>query len=141
MDGDFIQDVAVDANGTVFAGGYSYVRSADTTAVLTVIRYGEESAVGEAPHAEQPDRFELVSAWPNPFNSTLHIEYELSQPAPVSVRLYDVTGREVAVLTGGARAAGSYRLAWNAEGLASGTYLLALRSCDRVQTRRVTLLK
>ncbi len=138
---DWINDIAIDNDGVVYVSGYTYIREADTTAVFTLIRYGEDTGVDEQPALSHPTDFRLVDAWPNPFNSTLRIRYELNQGAPITISLYDLLGREVTRLTSGVKPAGQYELTWNAENLASGTYLVSIQSQGRQDTRRVTLLK
>ncbi len=88
-----------------------------------------------------PSRLELATNYPNPFATLTTIEYALPQAGHVSLTVYDVMGRQVAVLTDGPQAAGRYRAEWNANDLAAGVYVAVLRAIDQVQTRRMLLLK
>ncbi len=78
---------------------------------------------------------------PNPFTSSTTIEFALSAPAEVSLSVFDVTGREVARLADGSMETGTHRIAWDANGLASGVYLYRLQSGREVQTRRMVVAR
>jgi photosystem II stability/assembly factor-like uncharacterized protein len=88
----------------------------------------------------------ITSSFPNPFAASATIEYQTDRAGDVTLEVYDVLGRRVAVLARGFRPAGPHEAAWDGQGedgrrLASGTYLLRLTAGDRVATRRLTLLR
>ncbi|MDA0378691.1 MAG: T9SS type A sorting domain-containing protein, partial [Bacteroidetes bacterium] len=87
-----------------------------------------------------PSEFGLASVWPNPFTSQASIAFSTDGAEPVSLRVYDVLGRERAVLMD-ARVlpSGAHAVTWNAAGLVSGTYVVRLESGSRTHTRLVTL--
>jgi hypothetical protein len=87
-----------------------------------------------------PTRFSLYT-FPNPFNSTTQIEFTLPTTQRVSLRLYDVLGREVAVLMNQIQTAGKHRLSFDAAGLSSGVYLCRFEAGQMAQTRKIVLLK
>jgi hypothetical protein len=74
----------------------------------------------------RPVSFGIQSAYPNPFNSRLLIDYGLDKPGEAAVSIYDLTGREVAVLASGRQTPGRYRVTWDAAGAPSGVYLVRL---------------
>ncbi len=88
-----------------------------------------------------PGEFALREVWPNPFNSTLTLSYDLPKPANVEAILYNVLGQRVAVLENARHIAGSHRMSWRAHGLASGVYLLHLKTGDKAFTRKLVLMK
>ena len=90
---------------------------------------------------ETPETFFLSSAHPNPFNPRTTLTLTLAQAQPVRVAVYDVLGREVAVLQDRALPVGEHRLTFEATGLPSGTYLVRAVVPATVQTRFVTLAK
>ena len=90
---------------------------------------------------EAPAQFVLSQAFPNPFNPQTSLTLTLAQAQPVRVAVYDVLGREVAVLQDGALPAGVHPLTFEATGLPSGTYLVRAIGTMTVQTRFVTLAK
>ena len=83
--------------------------------------------------ADVPDRFELHSNYPNPFNPTTTISYTLTQAAPVLLRVYDVRGRLVRTLTDGIQPGGLHTLTFDAAGLPSGPYFYRPGSAGRGQ--------
>ena len=93
-----------------------------------------------------PFRFALYQNYPNPFNPTTLIRYDIpgsSGQGGRDVRLvvYDLLGREVAVLANEKRAPGSYEVMLSAEALASGVYIYRLTAGSFVQTRKMVLLR
>lgn len=90
---------------------------------------------------QQPLVSELHQNYPNPFNPSTTIRFSLRNAGEVSLRVYDVMGREVAVLEEGFVSAGSHSVAFEASGLASGTYLYVLESDEGRQARTMTHLK
>ncbi len=88
-----------------------------------------------------PHSFTLYQNHPNPFNSTTHIGFQIADVGFVSVKIYDVTGREVATLISEKLPAGKYEYQWDASGMASGMYLCRLETEKFTQTRKLILLK
>lgn len=90
------------------------------------------------------ERLELMGAYPNPFNPSTVIGYRTSGAhggTPVRLAVYDVIGREVAVLVNGRMPAGNHRVAFDGSGLASGVYIIRLTASGEVRTGRMLLLK
>ncbi|MEM8560084.1 MAG: T9SS type A sorting domain-containing protein, partial [Bacteroidota bacterium] len=88
-----------------------------------------------------PSTLTLATNFPNPFVGTTTIEYALPQAGHVSLEVYDVMGRRVAVLADEIQAAGRYSASWSAEALAAGTYVAVLRADGQMQTRRMVLTR
>ena len=88
-----------------------------------------------------PSAFSLSTPYPNPFNSTLHIEYSLPLAGQVSLKLYDISGREVAFIEGSYRTAGEYSTVWEVGRLPSGVYLLLLDAGNSTAMAKVVLVK
>ncbi len=76
-----------------------------------------------------PAAFDVMQNYPNPFNPNTEIDYRVSAPGSVMVRLavYDVLGREVAVLVNEKKVAGTYAVSWNANRMASGVYFYRIQ--------------
>jgi hypothetical protein len=87
-----------------------------------------------------PERISL-SAYPNPFNMTTTISFELARTGEIHIRIYDVMGREVGRLIEGMRPAGHHELRYDASGLASGIYFVRLTAGDLTVTKKLMLLK
>ncbi|MFA6469862.1 MAG: LamG-like jellyroll fold domain-containing protein [Bacteroidota bacterium] len=93
-----------------------------------------------------PKEFALEQNYPNPFNPTTTIEYNLVKvqnldKVPVTLKIYDVIGREVATLVNEVKEAGSYSTTFDASTLSSGIYFARLQSGNNVQLKKMTLLK
>jgi hypothetical protein len=78
---------------------------------------------------------------PNPFNPVTTIEYVLPHAGEVTLRVYDVLGREVATLVKGAQSRGGHEISWDASGKASGVYYYRVEAGDWSATRPMVLLR
>mgnify|MGYP006270900901 CR=1 FL=1 len=87
-----------------------------------------------------PARVELLPAFPNPTQGALTVRYAVPTPQPVEIALYDLLGRRVHTVVD-APAAGHTQHTIDTGRLAAGTYLLRLRTEDRVVTQRVTVVR
>jgi hypothetical protein len=76
---------------------------------------------------------------PNPFSGRTQISYAVEVASDVRLSVYDVLGREVAVLVDGQQEAGTHTATFDARGLAAGTYIYRLVVGNDVQTGRMTL--
>ena len=90
---------------------------------------------------EGPVTFELHQNHPNPFNPTTNISFDLPESGHVSLRVYDLLGRQVAVLANGDFQAGSHTLPFDARDLSSGTYLYRLVTDSFQKSRTMQLIK
>jgi hypothetical protein len=99
----------------------------------------EENGVNDGSLA--PVAFGISSLYPNPFNSTARISYGLDRDGVVTVALFDLSGREVAVLHEGFQKAGVHQVSLSAEGIPSGLYMVKLTAATGASTRHLTLIK
>ena len=89
-----------------------------------------------------PDKTELTDAYPNPFNPSATIKYDLANDSYVEIMVYDATGRLVDELVNQHQTAGyDYSVTWNASNQASGMYFAKMVVGDIVQTQKLVLLK
>ena len=88
-----------------------------------------------------PNEFALKQNYPNPFNPTTTIGYDVPEATDVSIKVYDITGRLVAELVDGRKAAGSYEIQWNAAQLATGLYIYRIKAGNYTAVRKLTLIK
>jgi photosystem II stability/assembly factor-like uncharacterized protein len=86
-------------------------------------------------------KFALQQNYPNPFNPSTTISFTIPNAAVVSLKVYDVLGREVATLINGRLAAGTHESIFNASKLSSGVYFYKLQAGDFVQTKKMLLVK
>lgn len=83
----------------------------------------------------------LSNAYPNPFNPGTSIEFTLPNTTFVSLKIFDMLGREVATLVNEVRPAGPYLESWRAAGLPSGIYLCRLQAAGTTRSKRLLLLR
>ncbi len=91
--------------------------------------------------SELPINFGISSIYPNPFNSTTIINYKIDNSADIKLALFDLAGREVAILAQGNLEAGNYTAALSGESFESGVYLVHLTSSNQSHTEKLTLIK
>mgnify|MGYP003376160294 CR=1 FL=1 len=86
-------------------------------------------------------KYELTQNYPNPFNPTTSIQYAISGKQFVTLKIYNLLGREVATLVNENKEAGNYMVNFDASILPSGVYLYKLQAGEYTQTRKMTLIK
>jgi len=98
-----------------------------------------------AASADLPEAFALLGNYPNPFNPSTTIRYDLPERTDVELSVVDVTGRQIALLVDAEQSAGFYSVSWDASdagsNLASGVYFVRLRAGSFRQVARVVLMK
>ncbi|HMQ80396.1 MAG TPA: T9SS type A sorting domain-containing protein [Ignavibacteria bacterium] len=87
------------------------------------------------------NEFSLSQNYPNPFNPNTKINFSIPKSDYVSLRVYDMLGREVSVLVNGQLTAGEYQADFNAKGLSSGMYYYSLRAGEYVDVKKMVLVK
>jgi alpha-D-xyloside xylohydrolase len=109
----------------------------------TVIRYDGSEVVTSVDNNRNgvPARFTLEQNFPNPFNPSTLINYQLPVSTHVALKVYDVLGREVRTLVNEEKRAGSYRVKFDASGLPSGVYFYRLQAGSYSETKKLLVLK
>lgn len=131
----------LDGSGYGIGGGVGGDDGGDNIAMRKKIFWG-----GKNYHpnrgTETPLTFNLNQNYPNPFNPTTTIKYTVAKDVNVSIKVYDLLGREVAVLVNSEfKKAGSYAVNWNASNFASGVYFYRIEAGDFVEAKRMVLVK
>ncbi len=88
-----------------------------------------------------PADFELLQNYPNPFNPATKITYSVPQLAYVTMKVFDMLGREIETLIKQEKQAGTYELTWNAENLPGGVYFYQMKAGEFIQTKKMILLR
>ena len=88
-----------------------------------------------------PDNFELSQNYPNPFNPSTTINYSLPTDSKVNIRLFDMSGKEVATLVNEDKTAGYYSVNFNASSLSSGVYYYSINANNFTSTKKMMLIK
>jgi hypothetical protein len=128
------------ANGALTVSFVSIVDHAKVSAI--VVRKAGPSGINNGKEGlQKPLVFSLSQNYPNPFNPTTTIGYELSANSYVTLKIYDVLGREVQTLVNERQNAGSYTVRFDASTLPSGMYFYRLQAGAYGNTKRLLLLK
>ncbi|MEW6507331.1 MAG: N-acetylmuramoyl-L-alanine amidase [Bacteroidota bacterium] len=88
-----------------------------------------------------PKEYSLIQNYPNPFNPTTTISYSIPQPEFVSLKVFDLLGREVATLVNEAKSPGNYKVKFDGSNLPSGVYLYRMQAGKFSESRKLMLLK
>lgn len=124
---------------TAYVGAYSAIDTdVDLQKFTTdqVFTSNEHESISEIPNG-----YELDQNYPNPFNPTTNINYSIDQAGAVSIKVYDMTGREVATLVNERMSAGSHQVQFDASNLSSGVYLYSMQANGVRLTNKMTLIK
>ncbi len=97
----------------------------------------EEEATSSTPIAS----FALHPAYPNPFNVSTNIRFNLPKAGVAKLKVYNVLGEQVSTLVDGHLQGGEHKVQWKADKVASGTYLIRLSFENHSETQKVTLVK
>jgi hypothetical protein len=124
QDGNGLHPVKSDVlsgDNRYLANGFQVVRITDITA--------------------SPEQFGIVDVYPNPFNSSTSLTYNLPEAARIEVSLYDLAGRQVADIVSRNAKAGQHTITVDGAGLSSGVYVVKLCSYSGISKRKLTLVK
>jgi hypothetical protein len=131
---------------------FSYPAVDSSFFTFTIIGSGDGSDIlipycqGELFPGEQPMAASIPSglhleAFPNPFNPTTAIRYQLSAVSHVNLRVFDISGRTVATLAEGMRDAGPHEVTFDGSGLATGLYFVRMQAGDLNTIQKMMLIK
>jgi hypothetical protein len=87
-----------------------------------------------------PAQYRLEQNYPNPFNPSTMISYQLPFNSQVTLKVYDILGREIATLVDERQSAGTYKIEFN-KPLASGVYLYRIQAGNFIESKKMILLK
>jgi hypothetical protein len=145
--GPKINSVRADnGNHKVVYFGFAFEQFNDLTIADTLVKRSvqwlTEGIVLDNPvEGTIPSAYTLEQNYPNPFNPATTISYSIPKESQVSLKIYDVMGREVVELISGKQSTGSYNVEFDAASLASGTYFYKLVAGDFISVKKMVLLK
>jgi hypothetical protein len=105
----------------------------------TIYNRGTLTSIEENPISEID--FRLEQNYPNPFNAMTRIKYSIKDEGRVTLKIYDLLGRETALLVDEIKRPGTYEVEFNANNLSSGVYVYQLKHGDKTLSRKLVLLK
>ncbi len=108
---------------------------------LESIMSGNNPPTNVTNRMHHPENFRLFQNFPNPFNPSTTITYEIPEHSKVTLRIFDLLGREVALLVDEEKQPGTYAINFNASHFSSGVYLYRLETSFNTITRTMTLIK
>lgn len=128
-------------SGVAF-GLYAALTNGDVIALPSAQPLAKSSAAEGAEAASAlPGEFTLDQNYPNPFNPSTTISFALPVAADVDLRVYNILGQEIATLVNGPMNAGQHNVVFDAGAYATGMYLYRLTTGDKVETRKMLLIK
>lgn len=120
---------------------YYGLRSSDEMQFLFFIAYGDSPTEVREVLSTTPQQFRLEQNYPNPFNPTTEIRYQTSEVSHVTLKVFDLLGREIAMLVNGQMQPGSYSVEWNAANQPSGLYFYRLTAGTTTLARKALLIR
>lgn len=114
-----------------YKGNYRYLGELEVSVIYTDIIDSHNS----------PGKNELYQNYPNPFNPTTNFEFRITKFGLVTLKVYNILGKEVATIVNKELPAGSYKFQWNASNLASGIYFYRIQAGQFTSTKKLLLVK
>jgi len=121
------------SDSSLIAGSWGKISTRSLSQLVT--------SVGEQSTSSAPTAFSLLQNYPNPFNPSTTINYELPTSSLVTLKVFDLLGREVAILANEEKTAGRYSVRWNAGNMSSGVYFYRLDAGAFSETKKLLLLR
>ncbi len=131
-------DIAVDNSGNVFVTGEAGF--AGSSYDFTTIKIDQTTGIIQN-LSEIPKSYSLSQNYPNPFNPTTNINYEIPNSNFVTLKVYDINGKEIETLVNQKQNAGGYSVTFNAGNYPSGVYFYKLETNNFSETKKMILLK
>jgi len=147
FDTNIKSDVSVSGGGNGQGGGQQRIPGIESfitarqASVKTQLANAGVLDVKEQTTSSIPAVFKLAQNYPNPFNPTTTIGFSIPQSGNVTLKIYNVLGREVAALVNGYKNAGNYSVNFDGSKLSSGVYFYELKSGKYSNTKKLLLLK
>jgi hypothetical protein len=123
--------------GTTKYSAYAYAGFGPTNLYFNQ----ENLTTAVKPGDEMPTEFALDQNFPNPFNPTTSIGYRIAEAGQVKLQVFDLLGREVAVLVNENKTPGNYEVRFDASGVPTGVYLYRLTAGNFVDAKKLVLVK
>jgi len=123
----------------IMASEGSFSASLDASSITTFVSGTVTSAIEN--NTSPAKSFKLAQNYPNPFNPSTRIDFEIPEKSFVSLKVYDILGKEIKELAGKAYNAGTHSVVFDGANLANGIYFYRLRASGFTETRKMFLVK
>lgn len=130
---NYIEGIMADRNGNIWFGAEDYGGGVSV--------YNPNGIVVVEPIVRLPTEYILSQNYPNPFNPATNINFSLPKAEFVTLKIYDILGKEVTTLINEELNAGNHTKTWNASNLSSGVYFYQLKTGSFCQTKKMILVK
>jgi len=130
--------IAIDGSGNVYVTGKSIGN--ETGYDYATIKYSQSTGISQI-SSGIPENFTLLQNYPNPFNPVTNLEFGISDLGFVSLKVYDILGKEVATLVNEKLSPGKYKVEFDGSGLTSGVYFYRITAGEFTDTKRMLLVK
>ncbi len=136
-------DYIIDGEGIVRYAQHEYEPELMLETIDRLLEEEDDDRVGDNDNCEftQPGEFVLHPAFPNPFNSSTKLTFELVNPQVLSLGIFDVNGVETFDFGTTNYPGGFHSLNWDASDFPAGTYMFRLKSGDKLGTNRLVFIK
>ena len=146
------QEQTITLQSTLYPGNYRNVFTDDSVtfsenAVITLPAWGYKvyeigSGISEVYDEKYiPNEYNLLQNYPNPFNPTTNIQYSLREAGFVTIKIFDILGREIATLVNEEKSAGIYVINFDSSIIPSGIYFYQIQSGNFIETKKMVLSK
>lgn len=140
---DVAFDIAVDSLENVFITGYTEVIPGDRPVMSKWLtcKYGKGRLSAKNTHSNQPKTFALYQNYPNPFNPSTVIKFDIMAQSLVTLKIYDVLGKEVGTLVNQDLKPGNYTYSFKQTNLSSGIYFYVLTAGSFRDVKKMMIVK
>jgi len=131
----------INSEGDYILTGSMFIEPSNINDLFLMKMSGEISDIADQEKIDIVTFLNLSTNYPNPFNPTTTIQFDLPRTSEVTLKVFNILGEEVATLVSDRLSAGSYSYEWNASNIASGVYLCRLETKGYVETKKMILMR
>ncbi|MBK8552300.1 MAG: T9SS type A sorting domain-containing protein [Ignavibacteria bacterium] len=135
---DKASSIAVDVSGNVYVTGAGAGNG--TGSEFVTIKYSQSTGISQL-SSVIPEQYILSQNYPNPFNPITNLEFGISDLGFVSLKVYDILGKEIKTLINENLNPGNYEIVFDGKGFPSGVYFYRLTAGEFTETKRMMLVK
>ncbi|RPI18211.1 MAG: T9SS C-terminal target domain-containing protein [Ignavibacteriae bacterium] len=135
-----LRDIAIDINGDPIVIGKVTPSTPNNTFYITM-KYNSTDGGGDYFVKDKDEIYSLSQNYPNPFNPSTQIKFSIPKSSFVTLKIYDILGREIKELLNEFKEAGNYNVTFDGSNLSSGMYFYKLIADDYTDIKRMTLIK